>query len=55
MWTKYVSVVGQCECVLKFLECGVYECECAHVECALLSMTVPYLGDARRPGNVFEW
>ena len=27
-------------------ECVVYEHECTYIECALLSMTVPYLGDA---------
>ena len=46
VWTENVSVVGRCECALKFLECVVCECECAHIECALLSMTVQYLGDA---------
>jgi len=37
---KNVSVVGK-------FECAVSECECGEVECGVLSVTVPYLGNAR--------
>ena len=42
-----VTVDGKYECVQKLWECVVYGCECVCIECALLSMTVPYLGDPR--------
>jgi len=37
---KNVSVVGK-------IECAVSECECGEVECGVLSVTVPYLGNAQ--------
>jgi len=40
-----VSVVGK-------FECAVSECECGEVECGVLSVTVPYLGNALTEGNV---
>ena len=49
---KRVSVDGKCECgrrwwvCLKVFECVVCECECGQIECAVLSVTVPYLGNA---------
>jgi len=47
-----VTVDEKCECgpkngsVVGKFECAVSECECGEVECGVLSVTVPYLGNA---------
>jgi len=43
VWIENVSVDRNGECAV---ECVVRECECAQAECAVLSVTVPYLGNA---------
>ena len=48
VWTENVSVERECECAQNLLECVVHEYECVRVECAVLSVTVPYLGTARK-------
>jgi hypothetical protein len=49
---KNVSMMEQFECAQWLLECVVCECECVAMMCALLSVTVPYLGNARKNAPV---
>jgi hypothetical protein len=47
VWTKDVSMEENFGCAQWLSECAVCECECVANECVLLSVTVPYLGNAR--------